>query len=51
VDAAAEAFGRLRVDIALTDQAAERRLDMPAGAAEPVIEVEVAKSGIEIVPP
>src|SRR5438270_1506705 len=32
-------------------QAAERRLDVAAGTAEPVIEVEVAKRGIEIVAP
>ena len=32
-------------------QAAERGLDVPAGAAEPVVKIEVAKGGIEIVAP
>src|SRR4029079_4757309 len=32
-------------------QAAERRLDMAAGAAEAVVEVEMAKGGIEVIPP
>jgi len=32
-------------------QAAERRLDVAAGAAEPVIEIKMPKGGIEIVPP
>ncbi len=32
-------------------QAAERGLDMPAGAAEPVVKIEVTKGGIEIVAP
>ena len=32
-------------------QAAERGLDMPAGAAEPVVKIEVTKGGVEIVAP
>ena len=42
---------RLRIDVALPDQAAESRLDMGARAAEPVVEVEMAEGGVEIVPP
>ena len=34
-----------------TGQAAEGGLDMAAGAAEPVIEVEMPERGIEVVPP
>ena len=41
----------LRIDISLTDQAAEGGLDVGAGAPEAVIKVEVAESGIEVVPP
>ena len=32
-------------------QAAERRLDMAARAAKPVVEVEMAEGGVEIVAP
>jgi hypothetical protein len=32
-------------------QAAERGLDMPAGATEPVVKIEMAKGGVEIVAP
>src|SRR6185312_3605240 len=32
-------------------QAAERRLDMAAGAAESVVEIEVPEGGIEVIPP
>ena len=46
-----EAFRRFRVDIALADHAAERRLDMRAGAAEAVVKVEMAEGGVEVVPP
>ena len=46
-----EAFGRFRIDIALADDAAERRLDVRAGAAEAVVKVEMAESGVEVVPP
>ena len=34
-----------------TGQAAEGRLDMAAGAAEPVIEIEMPKGGVEVVAP
>src|SRR5206468_4155027 len=36
---------------ALLDDATECRLDVPSRAAEPVIEIEVAESGVEIVAP
>jgi hypothetical protein len=40
------------VDLAAeAGQAAERRLDMAAGAAEPVVEVEMAEGGVEVVAP
>lgn len=49
---AVERLGHLRIDLAAkTGEAAERRLDVAAGAAETVVEIEVAKRGIEIVEP
>ncbi len=52
MDAAAQGFSDLGIDLpAETGQAAERRLDVPAGAAEPVVEIEVPESGVEIVAP
>jgi len=52
MDAAAQGLRDLGIDLpAETGQAAERRLDVPAGAAEPVVEIEVPESGVEIVPP
>ena len=52
VDAAVEGFGHLGVDLAAkAGQAAEGRLDMAAGAAEPVVEIEMAERGIEVVAP
>ena len=48
---AIQAFGGLRVDMALAHQAAESGLDMRTGAAEPVVKVEVPEGGVEIVPP
>ena len=49
---AVQAVGRLRIDTAgVQNQAAESRLDMAARAAEPVIEVEMAEGGVEIVAP
>ena len=42
----------LVVDLrAKSGQAAERGLDMPAGATEPVVKIEVTKGGVEIVAP
>ena len=47
-----KAIGGFGVDhIGVQNQAAERHLDMAARTAEPVIEVEVAKSGVQIVAP
>ena len=47
-----EAPRHLVVDLSPeTGQAAERRLDMAAWAAEPVVEVEVAEGGVEVVAP
>ena len=52
MDAPGKAIGHLGVDLVKEPhQAAERRLDMAARAAEPVIEVEVAEGGIEVVAP
>jgi hypothetical protein len=51
VNAAIEAFLRFRIDISLPDQAAEGHLDMAAGAAEAIVEVEVAEGGVEVIPP
>jgi hypothetical protein len=47
-----KALGRFWVDVdALTDNAAERRLDMWARAAKAVIQVKVAEGRIHVVPP
>ena len=51
MDAVLQAVRGLRIDRALFDHAAEGRLDMPAGTAEPVIQVEVPEGGVEIVAP
>src|ERR1700722_20703780 len=52
MDPSIQAVGGLRIDgVGMQNQAAERRLDMPARAAKPIVEVEVAECGIEIVPP
>ena len=50
--AAVEGIGDLGVNLAAkSSEAAERRLDMAAGATESIVEVEVAERGIEIVEP
>src|SRR5262245_32153270 len=46
-----EGVGRLRIDGALPDDATESRLNVAGRAAEPVVQVEVAEGGIEIVAP
>ena len=54
MDPRIEGVGRflvLLVDMALPHHATETDLDVLAGAAEPVIEIEVAKRGVEIVAP
>jgi hypothetical protein len=52
VDAAVQRLGNLRVDLgAEPGQATERRLDVAAGATETVVEIEVAKCGVEVVEP
>jgi hypothetical protein len=42
---------RFGVDIALPHDAAESLLDMGAGAAEPVVKIEMAEGGIKIIAP
>src|SRR5262245_50787117 len=44
----AQALERLRVDLAVAHEAAERSLDVAAGAAEAVVKLEVAEGGIEV---
>ena len=51
VDAAVQAVRHFRIERAESDEAAERRLDMAAGASEAVIEIEMAERGVEIVAP
>ena len=52
IDPTVEAVGGLRIDAAgVQNQAPERSLNVVAGAAETVIEVEVAKRGFEVVAP
>src|SRR5262245_44214695 len=43
--------GGLRIDVSLPHDAAEGRLDVAGRAAEPVVQVEMAEGGIEIVAP
>jgi hypothetical protein len=52
VDTVAQAFGHLVIDLsAETRQAAKGGLHMSARATEPVVEIEVAKGGIEVIDP
>ena len=52
MDAAVEGFGHFGIDLsAKAGQAAEGRLDMAAGAAEPVVEIEMPERRIQIVTP
>ena len=51
MDAAIEHIWRFWIDVAEPDKTAERRLDVPAGASEPIVEVEVAERGVQIVAP
>jgi hypothetical protein len=52
MNAAVEGFRDLRIDLrAEPGEAAERRLHMAAGAAEPVVKIEVTERGIEVVEP
>ena len=52
MDPAVQAVGGLRIDgVSVQNQAPERRLDVAARAAEPIVEIEMAKGGIEIVAP
>lgn len=52
MDAAVQGLRDLRIDgCTESHHTAERRLDVAAGASEPLIEIEVAERGIEIVSP
>jgi hypothetical protein len=46
-----KALRRLWIDVSLPNNAAECRLDMSAGAAEAIVQVEVAEGGIHIIAP
>lgn len=49
---AVQAFGDLVVDgAAEADETTESRLHVAAGAAEPVVEIEMTESGIQIIAP
>jgi hypothetical protein len=49
---AIEAIGSFRIDrIGVQDQTAERRLDVSAGAAKTVVQIEMAERGIEVIAP
>src|ERR1700691_5155727 len=49
---AIQAIGGLRIDaVGMQQKAAECRLDMATRAAEPVVKVEMAERGVEIVAP
>jgi len=47
----AQGFGSLGIDVSLPDHAAEGRLDVAARTAEPIVQVEMAEGGVEIVAP
>jgi len=52
MDPAVEGFGDLRIDGgAEPHHAAESRLDMTAGAAEPLVQIQMAERGVEVVAP
>jgi hypothetical protein len=51
MDAPAQAIGHLGVDRSEAHQATKSRLDMATGATEPVIKIEVAECGVEVVAP
>ena len=52
MNSAVKRLGHLGVDLpAKTGQTTKRRLHMAARAAEPVVEIEVTKGGVEIVEP
>lgn len=51
MDPVVETFRGLGIDVALPNYATESRLDVVCRAAEPVIKVEVAEGGVEIIPP
>ena len=46
-----EALRRFRIDVALADHAAERRLDVWPRATEPVVEIEMAEGGVHVIAP
>lgn len=52
MDPAIEGFGDLRIDgCAEPHHAAERGLDVAAGAAEPLVQVKMAERGVKVVAP
>ena len=51
MDPGIEGFGCLGIDVALTHDAAETDLHMLAGAAEPIVQIEMSERGVEIVAP
>ncbi len=51
VDAGAETFRRLWIDGAFSHHAPERCLNVLARAAEPIIKIEMAECGVEVVAP
>jgi hypothetical protein len=51
MNTSAQAFRCFGVDGAKAHEAPERRLNVAAGAAEPVVQIEMAERGVEIVAP
>ena len=51
MDPAVKGFLNLGIDVSLADQATKGSLNMGAGAAETVVEIEVAESRIQVVAP
>jgi hypothetical protein len=51
MDAVGQTLRHLRIDVAVPHETAERHLDMPARAAETIIQIEMAKGCIEIITP
>lgn len=51
MDTAIQTIGHFRIQRTESHQATERGLDVPAGAAEAIVQIEVAKCSVEIVAP
>lgn len=51
MDSRIQSFGRFGIDVSLSHDTPERRLNVTAGATEAVVQFEVAEGGVEVVAP